>query len=197
MTSKCGPVTCVVDSHSTACLVLWVVQEEDAALFEEHMARLTATHPELKPFATKSVELLTPIRAFNLLARVTEEDAILVWMDASFGRPDSLVMWTVPVPPVPIRPSVPQEMGGGSTEDDITIKLQEIIEMNNALKMALDQGATMKMIAEDWEFLQVRVSHTTRNHSVPPSNPFLICLLSHCATVYLNGCTLFHTNRSK
>ena len=60
------------------------------------MARLTATHPELKPFATKSVELLTPIRAFNLLARVTEEDAILVWMDASFGRPDSLVMWTVP-----------------------------------------------------------------------------------------------------
>ena len=30
--------------------------------------------------------------------------------------------------------------GGGSTEDDITIKLQEIIEMNNALKMALEQG---------------------------------------------------------
>ena len=29
-------------------------------------------------------------------------------MDASFGRPDSLIMWTVPVPPVPIRPSVPQ-----------------------------------------------------------------------------------------
>ena len=30
--------------------------------------------------------------------------------------------------------------------------------MNNALKMALDQGATMKMIAEDWEFLQIQVS---------------------------------------
>ena len=29
--------------------------------------------------------------------------------------------------------------------------------MNNALKMALDQGATMKMIAEDWEFLQIQV----------------------------------------
>ena len=33
---------------------------------------------------------------------------------------------------------------------------QEIIEMNNALKLALDKGATMKMVAEDWEFLQVR-----------------------------------------
>ena len=27
--------------------------------------------------------------------------------------------------------------------------------MNNALKLALDKGATMKMVAEDWEFLQV------------------------------------------
>lgn len=67
-------------------------------------------------------------------------------------------MWAVPVPPVPIRPSVPQETGGGSTEDDITIKLQEIIEMNNALKLALDKGATIKMVTEDWEFLQIQVA---------------------------------------
>jgi hypothetical protein len=26
--------------------------------------------------------------------------------------------------------------------------------MNNALKLALDKGATMKMVAEDWEFLK-------------------------------------------
>jgi DNA-directed RNA polymerase III subunit RPC1 len=79
-------------------------------------------------------------------------------MDAMYGRPESLIMWAVPVPPVPIRPSVPQDLGGGSTEDDLTIKLQEIIEMNNALKMALEKGATMKMIAEDWEFLQIQVT---------------------------------------
>ena len=36
-------------------------------------------------------------------------------------------------------------------------KHTHIIQMNNALKMALDQGATMKMIAEDWEFLQIQV----------------------------------------
>ena len=28
--------------------------------------------------------------------------------------------------------------------------------MNIALKLALDKGATMKMVAEDWEFLQVQ-----------------------------------------
>lgn len=79
-------------------------------------------------------------------------------MNSTYGRPESLIMWTVPVPPVPIRPSVPQEIGGGSTEDDITIKLQEIIEMNNALKLALDKGATMKMVAEDWEYLQILIA---------------------------------------
>jgi DNA-directed RNA polymerase III subunit RPC1 len=30
--------------------------------------------------------------------------------------------------------------------------------MNNALKIALEQGATMKMIAEDWDFLQIQVA---------------------------------------
>ena len=68
-------------------------------------------------------------------------------------------MWAVPVTPVPIRPSVPVEVGGGgTTEDDLTMKLQEIVVVNTALKLALDKGATMKMIAEDWEFLQVQVA---------------------------------------
>ena len=34
--------------------------------------------------------------------------------------PDSLIMWAVPVPSVPIRPSVQEGQSGGSTEDDIT-----------------------------------------------------------------------------
>lgn len=66
-------------------------------------------------------------------------------------------MWAVAVPPVPIRPSVAQDQGG-SNEDDLTVKLQEIVEMNNALKLALEKGATMKMIAEDWDFLQIQVA---------------------------------------
>jgi DNA-directed RNA polymerase III subunit RPC1 len=98
------------------------------------------------------------MRAYELFCQISDEDTCLLWMNSNFGRPETLIMWTVPVPPCPIRPSVPQDMGGGSTEDDLTVKLQEIIEMNNALKMALDQGATMKMVAEDWEFLQIQVA---------------------------------------
>lgn len=59
------------------------------------------------------------------------------------------------VPPVPIRPSVAMDIGGGSNEDDLTVKLQEIIDVNASVKAALDNGANVKMIMENWDFLQV------------------------------------------
>lgn len=59
------------------------------------------------------------------------------------------------VPPVPIRPSVAMDVGGGSNEDDLTVKLQEIIDVNASVKAALDNGANVKMIMENWDFLQV------------------------------------------
>lgn len=46
--------------------------------------------------------------------------------------------------------------GGGSNEDDVTIKLQEIVHINSALRLALEKGASAKMVQEDWDFLQVR-----------------------------------------
>ena len=63
--------------------------------------------------------------------------------------------WVIPVPPVPIRPSVPQ-MSGGTTEDDITIKLREIVELNNELKLKLQRGDHMRDISLYWEELQMR-----------------------------------------
>lgn len=57
---------------------------------------------------------------------------------------------------MPIRPSVAMDIGGGSNEDDLTVKLQEIIDVNTSVKAALDNGANVKMIMENWDFLQVR-----------------------------------------
>ena len=101
---------------------------------------------------------MNPLRTLELLQLISDEDAELLWMDNYNGPPENLIVRSVIVPPVPIRPSVPVETGGaGSNEDDITIKLQEIIDVNNALRMALEKGATIKMVTEDWEFLQIQV----------------------------------------
>ena len=51
---------------------------------------------------------MNPHRAYEILRNVTDEDMCLLWMDPIYSRIDTLILWCVPVPPVPIRPSVPQ-----------------------------------------------------------------------------------------
>lgn len=94
-------------------------------------------------------------KVLHLFKRVTDEDAELLWMDSRVGRPENLIIENLLVPPVPIRPSVAMDIGGGSNEDDLTVKLQEIIDVNASVKAALDNGANVKMIMENWDFLQV------------------------------------------
>ncbi|KAJ1442576.1 hypothetical protein B484DRAFT_390049, partial [Ochromonadaceae sp. CCMP2298] len=114
-------------------------EEGESLIQAKHMAEIARAHPELKPTMQKAVELLTPLRSWDILKRISDEDLTLLWMQSQYGRASTA------------------DMGGGSTEDDLTVKLQEIIEMNNALKMALEKGATMKMVTEDWEFLQIQM----------------------------------------
>jgi DNA-directed RNA polymerase III subunit RPC1 len=106
------------------------------------------------------------LKAYELFTQIPDEDAILLWTGPRYSRPETLITWAIPVPPVPIRPSVPMDVGGGSNEDDLTVKLQEIIDVNNALRLALKNGATIKMVIEDWEFLQIQVAQFV-NGEVP------------------------------
>ena len=75
--------------------------------------------PILTPFPQVGDDL-NPIRALALLSAISDEDAEL--LDLA-GRPENLIMTHLPVPPVCIRPSVELEAGGGTNEDDITMKL--------------------------------------------------------------------------
>lgn len=46
----------------------------------------------------------------------------------------------------------------GSTEDDITTILRDIVSCNTAMKLQLDYGGNMRVVAEHWERLQVAVA---------------------------------------
>ena len=94
----------------------------------------------------------------ELFKQITDEDCELLWMDPTVGRPENLLLSAILVPPVPIRPSVAMDTGVSSNEDDLTIKMQEILGVNNALREAFSKGATVKMMVVDWNFLQVQVA---------------------------------------
>ncbi|CAM9617029.1 unnamed protein product, partial [Phaeothamnion confervicola] len=132
--------------------------DEEVKQLREKMPDAIRSNPELEQHLVKSREDLSPLRVLELFRRITDEDCELLWVSATSSRPENMLLQVLPVPPVPIRPSVAVDGGGGgSNEDDLTIKLQEVIDVNIALKMALS-GAPMRMVVEDWDFLQTQVA---------------------------------------
>ncbi|KAK5105839.1 hypothetical protein LTR62_001969 [Meristemomyces frigidus] len=100
---------------------------------------------------------LSPLRVLSIFKKVPDVDVELMGMDPHHGGRPEYMLWThVPAPPVSIRPSVAQETT--STEDDITNKLSDIVQMNGLLKQALEKGLAVQKIMEIWEFLQVQIA---------------------------------------
>ena len=114
-------------------------------------------NPDIRQHLTKAQEDLNPLKVQEILLKIPSEDCELLGLDPiSGGRPE-LFLWThIPVPPACIRPSVAMTLEGGSNEDDLTIKLSEIVYTNFIIKDALEKGATVQMLMEDWDFLQLQ-----------------------------------------
>ena len=107
---------------------------------------------------TPPMEDILPTRALDLFKNIPDDDCEILWVEPLIGRPENLILQNLLVPPVPIRPSVAMDVGGGSNEDDLTVKLQEILDVNVALELALTKGPHTRTIMEEWDFLQVQVA---------------------------------------
>ncbi|OBZ75051.1 DNA-directed RNA polymerase III subunit rpc1 [Grifola frondosa] len=112
---------------------------------------------ELGTYVGKAAtEELNPLKVLDLFKRISDEDCELMGLRPEFNRPESFVWQYISVPPVCIRPSVGQD--GGSNEDDLTIKLTEIVFTSALIKQGLAKGAPTAQFMEQWEFLQLSVA---------------------------------------
>ncbi|KAF5389823.1 hypothetical protein D9757_003589 [Collybiopsis confluens] len=101
-------------------------------------------------------ENLNPLKVLDLFKRISDEDCELLGLQPKFGRPEEFIWQYISVPPVCIRPSVAQD--GASNEDDLTVKLQEIVWTNAVLKQALQRGVPTPTFMEQWDLLQLAVA---------------------------------------
>ncbi|KAK7113132.1 DNA-directed RNA polymerase III subunit RPC1-like [Littorina saxatilis] len=113
---------------------------------------------DLAPLVNKTQEVLDPIKVLNLFKQMKEEDIPLLLMNNSVNRPEDLILTRIFVPPLCIRPSVISDLKSGTNEDDITMKLTEIIFLNDVIQKHMASAAKMQMIMEDWDFLQLQVA---------------------------------------
>ncbi|GAB7350023.1 hypothetical protein MBLNU459_g0697t1 [Dothideomycetes sp. NU459] len=132
------------------------VKPASMVAFEKSFEEAKAGVPDLEKHMKRAADDMNPLRALNLFQRISATDTELLGMDPRKGRPEAFIWQYVPAPPVAIRPSVAQE--AASTEDDITNKLGDIIQINTLLRAGLKQGQPVPRIIDMWEFLQVQIA---------------------------------------
>ncbi|XP_077557987.1 DNA-directed RNA polymerase III subunit RPC1-like [Haemaphysalis longicornis] len=99
-------------------------------------------------------DVLNAVTVLELFRRIPDEDLPLLVMECGNGRPEGLLLTSVPVPPLCVRPSVFDVSGRRSAEGDLTQMLSEIIKRNGEIRRELEQNRPWPIIMLRWEELQ-------------------------------------------
>ena len=124
--------------------------------FDQSLNTVRKSNNEVEKNIKKAMDDMNPLRVLNLFRRITSSDCELLGMNPAEGRPEMFIWQLVPAPPVCIRPSVAQE--GASTEDDLTSKIGDIVQISALIKEGLEKGQPVSTIMEQWDFLQIQVA---------------------------------------
>ena len=111
---------------------------------------------ELESLVSKAQEDLNPLTVLELFRNIPCEDIPLLIMRSESSKPEDLILTRLIVPPLCIRPSVVTDLKTGTNEDDLTMKLTEIIFLNDVIQKHCITGAKSQMIMEDWDYLQLQ-----------------------------------------
>jgi DNA-directed RNA polymerase beta' subunit len=152
----CGASNGVVKRAGASLKIVHEKYSKNPELMEQYMGEFeeAAKHNDaLRANLGRVQDDLNPIRALGILRKISPADCEL--LDVA-DRPEHLILTHMPVPPVCIRPSVEMDGVAGSNEDDVTMKLIQIIEVNNVLRQGLEKGLAITNLMENWDFLQIQ-----------------------------------------
>ncbi|KIH55050.1 RNA polymerase Rpb1, domain 1 [Ancylostoma duodenale] len=145
--SRCGKRNGMVKkaSGSVMKIVYSHAITEESSL--EYTTATTANSDLSTALSRAKFTLLNPLRVQKLFSNISEEDiAIVMARSGEIKHPSDLLLTRIPVPPP------------GTTEDDITMKLSEIILINEVLRKHKVDGAPVKTVTEAWDHLQIQVA---------------------------------------
>jgi DNA-directed RNA polymerase III subunit RPC1 len=118
----------------------------------------TGYTPEIQTHLKNVGEDMHPQHVRQLFSRIPPEDCDFLGMSHRFARPEWMIMTHLLVPPCAIRPSVMMDAQGGSNEDDLTMKLTEIIWVSDLIEGDLQKGTLISQVMDRWDVLQLQVA---------------------------------------
>ncbi|KAL7746501.1 DNA-directed RNA polymerase III subunit C1 (rpo31) [Sorochytrium milnesiophthora] len=145
---KVGPLRIIHDKYRS--------KKSAKELIEFHGSFETAMsmQGDIRTHLNKAMDDLNPLKTLRLFENIPDEDCELLGMNPEQSRPEDYIWTYFPVPPGCMRPSVVAD-AQASNEDDLTIKLSEIIFTNAMIRQACIDGQQLTQIMEQWEFLQL------------------------------------------
>ncbi|MCJ8738885.1 hypothetical protein PDJAM_G00040890 [Pangasius djambal] len=149
---KCGLLKIIHEKYKSSKKVVDPIVSDFLQSFDTAIEH----NKEVEGLLTRAQENLNPLVVLNLFRRISSEDVPLLLMNPEAGKPSDLILTRLLVPPLCIRPSVVSDLKSGTNEDDLTMKLTEIIFLNDVIKKHRMSGAKTQMIMEDWDFLQLQ-----------------------------------------
>ena len=90
------------------------------------------------------------------LQRIPRDHLVFLGMSED-NRPEWVILRTLPVPPITVRPSITLDSGERS-EDDLTHKLVDVLRINQRLRENRDAGAPQLIVEDLWELLQYHIT---------------------------------------
>lgn len=132
------------------------IPPESKILFDKSFADAKKANNDLEKHVKKAMDDLNPLKVLNLFKQVLPSDCELLGMNPEKGRPEMFIWQYVPAPPVCIRPSVQQD--SASNEDDLTVKLTEIIFMSSLIRAGLQKGKPIQTLMEQWDYMQAQIA---------------------------------------
>jgi DNA-directed RNA polymerase III subunit RPC1 len=132
------------------------VEPQGLKMFKESFEEAKKNNNEIEKHMRKAMEDLNPLRVLNIFKMISPSDCELLNINPAEGRPEMFIWQYVPTPPVCIRPSVAQD--SASTEDDLTIKLADIVNVSSLLRNAINKGQPLNTIMDQWDYLQLQIA---------------------------------------
>lgn len=148
----------------------WIGKKDtpEKTLWDEDLDLVFQRNPDLEKFAKRIQEDFNPLKTLNLFKQIIPEDCELLGMDSSKGgRPETYIWRYLPAPPVCIRPSV--MMDAQSNEDDLTVKLTEIVWTSSMIKAGITKGISINNLMEQWDYLQLSVAMYINSDAANPA----------------------------
>lgn len=125
----------------------------EKADFEHSFEAVVEKYPDAEKLVKRALDDLNPLRVLNLFKQIDPCDYELLGIATS---PTKYLWQEVPAPPVCLRPSITQDTA--SNEDDLTVKLTEIVKASAQIRAGFKNGMALNELMNQWEFMQLSLA---------------------------------------